>query len=141
MAIVAILAVAGFFVGIVLIDFHVSDVVLRWTVVAAIVDATMTILIPVFHLLSRKQFSAGTADAPLSPNNVNAEIARIAAQLAELQALPIHARTPNRSQPPMTAPGAYPTGRYQFTLGRMFLYLHIVAVVCCAARLSESATF
>jgi len=67
-AIMAILAVAGCVIVITLADFEVSKEFLRWTVVAAIVDAAMTILIPVFHLLSRKdldtQRSPSTMPAP-----------------------------------------------------------------------------
>lgn len=83
-AVVAILAVAGLVGSMLSINHHVPELLLRWTVVAAILDAAMSILLPVFHLLSRKELGQAAA-APESPAEIHAEIARLEARLAELR--------------------------------------------------------
>jgi hypothetical protein len=83
-AIIAILAVATS-VSVMVIAENADEWGLRWVAVAAIIDAAMSVLIPIFHLLSRRVFSHAGLDAPPSPTAIDDEIARLEHRLAELR--------------------------------------------------------
>jgi hypothetical protein len=91
-AVISILAVASLVtVGIVFGEhaFHTRNL-WRWVAVAAIIDAAMSVLIPIFHLLSRSELREPVAPAATSTQAIDDEIASLEARLAELRALRGH---------------------------------------------------
>jgi hypothetical protein len=63
-----------------------SEGIFRLLGVAAIIDGAFTILIPIFHWLSRGEFAARAPGSPAtSLADIDAEIARLRARLAELE--------------------------------------------------------
>ena len=72
-----IFGVAALISGIVLFEAE-GDGIFRLLGVAAIVDAALTVLVPVFHRLSRGE--------DRSAASIDAEIARLRARIAELEA-------------------------------------------------------
>jgi len=85
-AIIAILAVATSVSAMVIAE-NADEWVLRWIAVAAIIDAAMSVLIPIFHLLSRKEVCRMLPDATPSPAEIDEEITRLEQRLAELRRL------------------------------------------------------
>jgi hypothetical protein len=80
-----ILGVASLIVLLIWAEFHGAGM-FQLLGVAAIVDAAITILIPIFHWLSRAQVSAARPRvAQASPESIEAEIARLKARIAELE--------------------------------------------------------
>ncbi len=60
---------------------------MRWIAVTAIIDAMMSLLIPIFHLLSRTELRDQIAGTTSSLNDIDDEIARLEERLAELRRL------------------------------------------------------
>ena len=85
-AIVAILAVATS-VSMMIVAGDASEWAVRLVAVAAIIDAAMSVLIPIFHLLSRREFSGSTQDVAPSLSDIDTEIAQLEQRLAELHRL------------------------------------------------------
>jgi hypothetical protein len=84
-ALVAIFTVATLISWPIVIDRVLSDWLVRWIAVAAIIDAMMSVLIPIFHLLSRAELKARGADAMPSLDTIDKEIAKLEERLAELK--------------------------------------------------------
>jgi hypothetical protein len=85
--VLAILAVATSIAALIVVDDSPSEWVLRWIAVAAIIDAMMSVLIPIFHLLSRKEVNDKDGDGPPSLAAIDDEIAQLEQRLAELHKL------------------------------------------------------
>lgn len=85
--ILAILAVATSISALIAVDDSPSEWVLRWIAVAAIIDAMMSVLIPIFHLLSRREINGKDGDCPPSVAAIDDEIAQLEQRLAELHKL------------------------------------------------------
>jgi len=84
LAVFSIFAVAILISWPILVDDSPSDWLIRWIAVAAIGDATMSVLVPVFHVLSRSEYRATSAP---NPAEIDAEIARLEQRLVELRTL------------------------------------------------------
>lgn len=85
--ILAILAVATSISALIVVDESPSEWGLRWIAVAAIIDAMMSVLIPIFHLLSRKEVHGKGQDTTPSLAAIDDEIARLEQRLAALRKL------------------------------------------------------
>jgi hypothetical protein len=66
--------------------FHTANL-WRWIAVAAIIDAATSVLIPIFHLLSRSELRAHAAPAAANTQAIDDEITRLESRLAELRRL------------------------------------------------------
>jgi len=85
-AIIAILAVATSVSAMVIAE-NADEWVLRWVAVAVIIDAVMSVLIPIFHLLSREDARGQSRNDTPSLAVIDEEIARLELRLAELRRL------------------------------------------------------
>ena len=84
MAHVVILGVASLIVLLIVTEYHGKATgVFQLLAVAAIIDAAITILVPVFHWLSREQLSGHAT--PDSAASIDREIARLRERIAELE--------------------------------------------------------
>ena len=87
MAYVVILGVASLIVLLILTELHGSaEGIFRLLAVAAIIDAAITVLVPVFHWLSKAQFAleSGAVSAE-NLGSIDGEIARLKERIAELE--------------------------------------------------------
>jgi hypothetical protein len=86
-AYLVIFGVASLIVFLIITDFHGSgEGLFQLLAVAAIIDAAITVLIPVFHWLSRGQFALeGGSTAPEIAESSDQEIARLKERIVELE--------------------------------------------------------
>ena len=61
------------------------SLLIRYIAVAAIIDAAMSVLIPVFHLLSRGEMKALNSGVELTLADIDAEIAQLESRLVKLR--------------------------------------------------------
>jgi hypothetical protein len=82
---VVILGVASMIVLIILLEEHSSGM-FQLLGVAAIIDAAITVIIPIFHRLSRDEMAAQLEPPPFDPvNDAECELKMLKARIAELE--------------------------------------------------------
>jgi hypothetical protein len=86
-AVFSILAVASLVSLLFLFDggFQNADWLFRCIAVAAIVDAAMSVLIPIFHVLSRGEMNALNSGVESTSAEIDAEISQLESRLAKLR--------------------------------------------------------